>query len=142
MYTDKVLEHFTNPQNLGKMEGYDTIGYMQSKENNDLIKIYLKIQDEIIEDIKFEVSGCGALVATGSVATQLVKNKKIDDALEIKCKDIIKELDGLPENRLYCAFLAQWAIRKAIIDYLKKQGLDTTYIEEEFKCESVICKED
>lgn len=122
MYSEKVMEHFNNPRNVGKIENADGIGEAGNPICGDIMKIYLKIDDEIITDAKFKTFGCGAAIATSSISTELIKGKKIDEAWKLTNKAVIEALDGLPPVKVHCSVLAEEAIKLAIIDYYKKQG--------------------
>jgi len=125
MYTEKVLDHFHNPRNQGIIENADGVGQVGNPTCGDIMKIYLKIKknkegDSIIEDIKFETLGCGAAIATSSMLTEMVKGKKIEEALKVKKLDIAQELGGLPEPKLHCSILAHDGLAMAIEDYRNK----------------------
>jgi nitrogen fixation NifU-like protein len=124
MYTEKVMDHFTNPRNVGEIEGADAVGTVGNAKCGDIMKIYLKIDDNIITDIKFKTFGCGAAIATSSVATELAKGKTLDEALAITNKQVIDELGGLPSAKIHCSVLAEEAIKAAIGDYYQKNGID------------------
>ena len=134
MYSEKVIDHFQNPRNVGEIKDADGIGQVGNPVCGDIMKIYLKIEKDVIVDVKFKTFGCGAAIATSSMATELIKGKHIDEALELSNKAVVEALDGLPPVKLHCSVLAEEAVKKAIIDYLKKQGKDTSKLEE--KCES------
>ncbi len=123
MYSEKVVEHFSNPRNVGIIENASGIGEVGNPICGDVMKIYLKIENEIIIDVKFKTYGCGAAIAASSVATELVKNKNIDEALEITNKQVVEELGGLPPIKLHCSVLAEEAIKTAIADYYRKQAI-------------------
>lgn len=124
MYTEKVMDHFANPRNVGEIENADAVGTVGNPKCGDIMKIYLKIENNIITDIKFKTFGCGAAIATSSVATELAKGKTIDEALKITNKQVIEQLGGLPPAKIHCSVLAEEAIKAAISDYYKKQGID------------------
>lgn len=126
IYSEKVMDHFTNPRNVGEIENADGIGEVGNAKCGDIMKMYLKINNGVIEDVKFKTFGCGAAVATSSMATELIKGKKLDDALKITNKAVIEALDGLPPAKIHCSVLAEQAMKAAISDYYKKQGLDPT----------------
>lgn len=131
MYTEKVVEHFSNPKNVGVIENASGIGEAGNPICGDVMKIYLKIENEIIKDIKFKTYGCGAAIAASSVATELTKGRTVTDALKITNKMVIEELGGLPPIKIHCSVLAEEAIKTAIADYYKKQGkLSNEEIEE------------
>ncbi len=121
MYNQKVLDHFRNPRNVGRIENADGIGQVGNPICGDVMTIYLKIEDEIIKDAKFETFGCGAAIATSSIATELIKGKTLQEALRITNKVVVEALDGLPKNKIHCSVLAEEAIKKAIEDYLQRK---------------------
>ncbi|MBS4032064.1 MAG: Fe-S cluster assembly scaffold protein NifU [Clostridiales bacterium] len=123
MYTEKVMEHFTNPRNVGEIENADGVGEVGNMKCGDIMRIYIKVNDEnVIEDVKFRTFGCGAAIATSSVVTEMVKGKTIEEALEITNKQVAEELGGLPENKMHCSNLAADALHKAIDDLKNKQN--------------------
>ena len=124
MYSDKVMDHFTNPRNVGEIEDANAIGQVGNLKCGDIMKIYMKIEDNIIEDIKFKTFGCGAAVATSSMATELVKGKTVEEALDLTNQAVAEALDGLPPIKMHCSVLAQEAIHAAIADYYKRQGIE------------------
>ena len=121
-YSKKVMDHFMNPRNVGVIEDADGVGEVGNPVCGDIMRMYLKIKDNIIEDVKFQTFGCGAAVATSSMATELIKGKTVDDALEITNKAVAQALDGLPPIKMHCSVLAEQAIKAAIEDYQKKNG--------------------
>lgn len=122
MYTEKVMEHFTNPRNVGIIENPDGVGQVGNVKCGDIMKIYLQIEDEVIVDVKFKTFGCGSAIASSSVATELIKGKTVKEALALKNQDVIKELGGLPTVKIHCSVLAEQAIKAAINDYATKTG--------------------
>lgn len=127
-YSSKVIDHFSSPRNVGRIEDADAVGEVGNAKCGDIMKIYLKVEDDIIVDIKFETFGCGAAVATSSMATELVKGKSIEEALKLTNKAVAEALDGLPPVKLHCSVLAEEALHAAIADYYKKQGKDPTEV--------------
>lgn len=125
MYSEKVLDHFQNPRNVGEIEDANAIGEVGNAKCGDIMKMYLKIEDEKIVDAKFKTFGCGAAVATSSMATEMVKGKTIDEALQLTNKAVMEALDGLPPQKIHCSVLAQEAIHSAIADYYDRQGIKT-----------------
>jgi nitrogen fixation NifU-like protein len=121
MYTDKVMDHFSNPRNVGEIENADGIGEVGNAVCGDIMKIYLKIEDEKIADVKFKTFGCGAAIATSSMVTEMVKGKTIPEALEISNKAVAEALDGLPPQKMHCSNLAADALHKAIEDYQQRK---------------------
>lgn len=124
MYTDKVMDHFTNPRNVGEIENADGIGEVGNARCGDIMKMYLKIDGDIITDVRFKTFGCGAAIATSSMATELIKGKRISDALELTNKAVMDALGGLPPAKIHCSVLAEQAIKSALADYYKRRGLD------------------
>ena len=129
MYSEKVIDHYMNPRNVGEIENADGVGQVGNPVCGDIMKIYLKIKGDIIEDVKFKTFGCGAAIATSSMATQLIKGKKIEEALALSNQAVVEALDGLPPVKLHCSVLAEEAVKEAILDYYRKTGKDTTQIE-------------
>jgi nitrogen fixation NifU-like protein len=123
MYSEKVMDHFTNPRNVGEIENADAIGQVGNAKCGDIMKVYLKIEDGIIIEAKFKTFGCGAAVATSSMATELIKGKTIEEALRITNKTVAEALDGLPPVKMHCSNLAEEAIKSAIDDYRMRNGL-------------------
>lgn len=121
MYTDKVMENFTNPKNVGEIEDADGIGEVGNPTCGDIMKMYIKVKDNVIEDIKFKTFGCGAAIATSSMATELVKGKTIEEAEKLTNKEVAESLGGLPGTKMHCSNLAADALHKAIVDYKSKQ---------------------
>jgi len=128
MYSDKVLDHFSNPRNVGELEDANAVGTVGNPKCGDIMKMYLKIEDGVIVDAKFKTFGCGAAVATSSMATELVKGKRVEDALKLTNQAVVDALDGLPPAKIHCSVLAEEAIKTAIADYYKQQGIDPTPI--------------
>jgi nitrogen fixation protein NifU and related proteins len=123
MYSEKVMDHFSNPRNVGEIENADGVGQVGNPKCGDIMKMYLKIENNIIVDAKFKTFGCGAAVATSSMATELVVGKTIEEALSITNKAVAEALDGLPPVKMHCSNLAEEAIKSAIDDYKRKNGL-------------------
>ncbi len=124
LYSEKVMDHFTNPRNVGKLDDADGIGEVGNAKCGDIMKIYLKIRDGIIVDVKFNTFGCGSAIASSSMATELIKGKPLSEALELTNKAVAEALDGLPAYKMHCSVLAEEAIRAAIKDYYDKNGID------------------
>lgn len=124
MYSDKVMDHFSNPRNVGEIENADGVGMVGNPKCGDIMKIYLKVEDNVIVDAKFKTFGCGAAVASSSMATELIKGKTIDEAWEVTNKAVIEALEGLPPVKVHCSVLAEEAIHKAINDYREKHGME------------------
>ncbi len=130
MYSEKVMDHFTNPRNVGEIEDANAVGQVGNPKCGDIMKIYMKIDDntKVIEEVKFKTFGCGAAVATSSMATEMVKGKTIEEALDITNVAVAEALDGLPPVKMHCSNLAQEAIHSAIADYYNRKGIDPTHI--------------
>lgn len=122
MYTEIVMDHFRNPRNVGKIENADGVGQVGNPKCGDIMKIYLKINDETIEDVKFETFGCGSAIASSSMATELIKGKSINEAVELTNKAVIEALGGLPAVKVHCSVLAEQAVKSALYDYAQKTG--------------------
>lgn len=122
MYTQKVMDHFQNPRNVGEIENASGIGTVGNAKCGDIMQISLKINDdEVIEDVKFKTFGCGAAVATSSMATEMIKGKKVSEALELTNNAVVEALEGLPPQKIHCSVLAEEAVKAAIDDYYKKK---------------------
>ncbi len=126
MYSEKVMDHFVNPRNVGEIDDADGIGEVGNAKCGDIMKIYLKIENDIIVDVKFKTFGCGAAIATSSMATEMVKGKTIDEAQQITNKAVAEALDGLPPVKMHCSVLAEEALKSAIEDYRNKQQQKAT----------------
>lgn len=120
LYSEKVMDHFRNPRNVGVIEDADGVGEVGNEKCGDIMKIYLKIEGGIIEDVKFETFGCASAVASSSMATELIKGKPVSEALELTNKAVAEALDGLPAYKMHCSVLAEEAIKNALEDYYKK----------------------
>lgn len=123
MYSDKVMDHFTNPRNVGEIEGADGVGEVGNAKCGDIMKIYLKVEDNIIQDVKFKTYGCGSAIASSSMATEMIKGKTVQEALNLTNKAVAEALDGLPPVKMHCSVLAEQAIKKALQDYALKNNL-------------------
>ncbi len=121
LYSEKVMDHFRNPRNVGIIEDANGIGEVGNAKCGDIMKMYLKIEDEIIKDVKFETFGCGSAIASSSMATELIKGKPVSEAMELTNKAVAEALDGLPEVKMHCSVLAEEAIRSALEDYENKR---------------------
>ena len=128
MYSEKVMDHFSNPRNVGEIENADGIGEVGNPKCGDIMKMYLKIDGNVIKDVKFKTFGCGAAIATSSMATELIKGKTIEEALKVTNKAVLEALDGLPPVKIHCSVLAEQAIKAALADYYTKRGIDPTPI--------------
>jgi nitrogen fixation NifU-like protein len=123
-YSAKVMDHFSNPRNMGSIENSDGVGEVGNAKCGDIMKIYLKVEDDRITDVKFQTFGCGAAIASSSMATELIKGKTLEEAWSLSNKAVAEALDGLPPIKMHCSMLAEEAIHEAINDYLKKKGLE------------------
>ena len=123
-YSEKVMDHFANPRNGGEIENADGVGEVGTPKGGDIMKMYLKINNGVIEDVKFKTFGCGAAIATSSMATELIKGKTIEEALKVSNKAVMEALDGLPPVKVHCSVLAEQAIKSALSDYYTKNGID------------------
>ncbi len=131
MYSDKVMDHFNNPRNVGEIENASGVGTVGNPTCGDIMRIYLDIDDDgIIQDVKFKTFGCGAAVATSSMATELVKGKSVQEAMEVTNKAVMEALDGLPPVKVHCSLLAEEAIHAALWDYAQKNGITIEGLEE------------
>ena len=124
MYSEKVIDHFNNPRNVGEIEDANAVGRVGNPKCGDIMQIYMKIENEVITDVKFKTFGCGAAIATSSMATELVMGKRIEDALKLTNAAVMEALDGLPAQKVHCSVLAEEAIKSAISDYYTRQGID------------------
>ncbi|MCH5316752.1 MAG: Fe-S cluster assembly scaffold protein NifU [Eubacterium sp.] len=123
LYSEKVMDHFQNPRNVGKMDDADGVGEVGNAVCGDIMKIYLKVEDGVITDVKFNTFGCGSAIATSSMATEMIKGKKIEEALELSNKAVVEALDGLPAHKLHCSVLAEEAVKAAVKDYYDKNNI-------------------
>jgi nitrogen fixation NifU-like protein len=123
MYTEQVMDHFKNPRNVGEIKDADGVGEVGNAKCGDIMKIYLKINDEgVIEDVKFLTFGCGSAIASSSMATELIKGKSVDKAVELTNKAVVEALGGLPKAKVHCSVLAEQAVKSALYDYSQKTG--------------------
>ena len=122
LYSEKVMDHFRNPRNVGVIEDANGIGEVGNAKCGDIMKMYLKIEDEVIKDVKFETFGCGSAIASSSMATELIKGKPLSEAMQLTNKAVAEALDGLPAYKMHCSVLAEEAIQSAIADYHRRQG--------------------
>ena len=130
VYSEKVIDHFANPRNVGEIENADGIGEVGNSKCGDIMKMYIKVDDNKISNVKFKTFGCGAAIATSSMATELIKGKSVDDALKLTNKAVMEALDGLPPAKVHCSVLAEEAVKAAVRVYSKKIGVAssvTTY---------------
>ena len=131
LYSEKVMDHFRHPRNVGVIENADGVGEVGNARCGDIMKIYLKIDDGIVTDVKFETFGCGSAIASSSMATEMIKGKPIDEVLTLTNKAVTEALDGLPAHKLHCSVLAEEAIKAAVKDYYDKNGI--AYDPEQFR---------
>lgn len=123
LYSEKVMDHFKNPRNVGEIENPDGVGEVGNAKCGDIMRIYLKIKDGMIEDVKFKTYGCGSAIASSSMATEMIKGKSVEEAVELTNKAVAEALDGLPPIKMHCSVLAEDAIKKALQDYAQKNNL-------------------
>ncbi len=135
LYSEKVMDHFRNPRNVGVIDDASGVGEVGNAKCGDIMKVYLKIENDIIEDVKFETFGCGSAIASSSMATELIKGKPLAEAMKLTNKAVAEALDGLPAHKLHCSVLAEEAIKNALLDYYKKNNLP--YDAEALNCEHV-----
>ena len=121
LYSEKVMEHFRNPRNVGVIEDADGVGEVGNAKCGDIMKMYLKIEDDVITDVKFETFGCGSAIASSSMATELIKGKPVSEAMKLTNKAVAEALDGLPAYKMHCSVLAEEAIRAALADYEQRK---------------------
>ena len=132
LYSDKVMDHFRNPRNLGKLDDADGIGEVGNAKCGDIMRMYIKVDDEgIITDVAFNTFGCGSAIATSSMATDMIKGRPVEEAMELSNKAVVEALDGLPAHKIHCSVLAEQAVRAAVKDYYDKKGI--SYDPELFK---------
>ena len=124
LYTDTVMDHFMHPRNVGEIADADGVGEVGNAKCGDIMKMYLKIKDGKIEDVKFETFGCGSAIASSSMATEMIKGKPVSEALKVTNKAVTEALDGLPAHKLHCSVLAEEAIKKALQDYYERHGIE------------------
>lgn len=127
-YSETVMEHFTNPRNVGEIEDADGIGEIGNAKCGDIMKMYIKVRDNRIVDVKFKTFGCGSAIAASSIATEMIKGKTIEEALKLTNKQVVEALGGLPPHKIHCSVLAEQSIKAAVADYYKRNGIDPTPI--------------
>ena len=123
LYTDIVMDHFMHPRNVGEIPNADGVGEVGNAKCGDIMKMYLKINGNVIEDVKFETFGCGSAIASSSMATEMIKGKTVEEALAVTNKDVVDALGGLPAHKLHCSVLAEEAIKSAVKDYYDRNGI-------------------
>ena len=131
LYSDKVMDHFTNPRNVGKLDDADGVGEVGNAKCGDIMRMYIKVDNDIITDVKFNTFGCASAIATSSMATELIKGKTVKEALDLSNKAVVEALDGLPVHKLHCSVLAEQAVRAAVKDYYDRN--DIAYDPEDFR---------
>ena len=124
LYSDIVMDHFMHPRNVGEIENPDGVGQVGNAKCGDIMKMYLKIRDNVIRDVKFETFGCGSAIASSSMATEMIKGKTIDEALAVTNRQVVDALGGLPAHKLHCSVLAEESIKSAIKDYYDRHGIE------------------
>ncbi len=132
-YSEKVMEHFTNPHNVGKLDDADGVGEVGNAKCGDIMKMYLKIENDIITDVKFNTYGCASAIATSSIATDMIKGQPLSEALKLTNKAVVEALDGLPAVKIHCSVLAEQAIKAAVKDYYDKNGIEYNKADFEFE---------
>lgn len=140
-YSEKVMDHFANPRNVGELPDADGVGEVGNPKCGDIMRMYIKVDNNVITDVKFKTFGCGAAIATSSMATELIMGKTIDDALKLTNKAVMEALDGLPPVKVHCSVLAEQAIKAAVADYYTRRGIDPTpFVGELHDCEECACE--
>ena len=127
-YSEKVMDHFANPRNVGELEDANGVGEIGNAKCGDIMKMYIKVEDGRIADVKFKTFGCGSAIATSSIATEMIKGRTIEEALKLSNKAVVEALDGLPAHKIHCSVLAEQSIKAAIADYYRRLGIDPTPI--------------
>ncbi len=140
MYTQLVMEHFENPRNVGEIPDANGVGEVGNAKCGDIMKMYLKIENGIIVDVKFKTYGCASAIATSSVATEMIKGRPIEDALKLSNKAVVEALGGLPPHKIHCSVLAEQAIKMALADYYTRQGVDPTPFVGDISCDCDHCE--
>ncbi len=139
-YSEKVMDHFANPRNVGEMKDFSGVGEVGNAKCGDIMRMYIKVEGDTITDVSFMTFGCGAAIATSSMATELIKGKPISEALKLTNKAVMEALDGLPPVKVHCSVLAEQAIKAAVSDYYKRQGIDPAPIVGDIpECEECGC---
>ena len=138
LYSEKVMEHFRNPRNVGVIENADGLGEVGNAKCGDIMKIYLKIENDIVTDVKFETFGCGSAIASSSMATEMIRGRSIEEALELTNQAVTEALGGLPPHKVHCSVLAEEAVRAAVKDYYDRQGVayDPERFPDRISCEA------
>ena len=138
LYTDTVMDHFQHPRNVGSIENADGVGEVGNAKCGDIMKMYLKIKDNVITDVKFETFGCGSAIASSSIATEMIKGKTVEEALALTNKEVVDALGGLPAHKLHCSVLAEEAVKSAVQDYYERNNIpyDKSKFPKQEDCES------
>ncbi|HIS50342.1 MAG TPA: Fe-S cluster assembly scaffold protein NifU [Candidatus Gallacutalibacter pullistercoris] len=140
LYSEKVMDHFANPRNVGEIADADGVGEVGNSRCGDIMRMYLKVENDVITNVKFKTFGCGAAIATSSMATEMVKGKTISEALKLTNRAVMEALDGLPPVKVHCSVLAEQAIKAAVADYYTRRGIDPAPIVGEIPaCEEGHC---
>lgn len=124
MYTKQVMDHFANPRNVGEIADANGVGEVGNAKCGDIMKMYIKVENDVIVDVKFKTFGCGSAIATSSISTEMIKGRTIQEALQLSNKSVVDALGGLPKNKIHCSVLAEQSIKAAISDYYKRKGID------------------
>lgn len=124
LYSDKVMDHFEHPRNVGEIANADGVGQVGNPKCGDIMKMYLKIENDVVKDVRFKTFGCGAAIATSSIATEMIKGKPLSEVLQLTNSAVVNALDGLPPQKIHCSVLAEQAIKSAISDYYRRKGID------------------
>ena len=130
LYSEKVMDHFMNPRNVGEIENADGIGEVGNAKCGDIMKIYLKIENDTVVDVKFKTFGCASAIASSSMATELIKGKPLSEVLTLTNKAVVEALDGLPAVKVHCSVLAEEAVKAALLDYFTKNGIENDMVEQ------------
>ncbi|MBE6796966.1 MAG: Fe-S cluster assembly scaffold protein NifU [Ruminococcaceae bacterium] len=139
MYTEQVMEHFENPRNVGELPDANGVGEVGNAKCGDIMKMYLKIENGIIVDVRFKTYGCASAIATSSIATEMIKGQPIEDALKLTNKAVVEALGGLPPHKIHCSVLAEQAVKMALADYYTRQGVDPTPFVGKINCNCDHC---
>ena len=130
LYSEKVMDHFMNPRNVGEIENADGVGEVGNAKCGDIMKIYLKIENDVVVDVKFKTFGCASAIASSSMATELIKGKPLTEVISLTNKAVVEALDGLPAVKVHCSVLAEEAVKAALLDYFTKNGIENDMVEQ------------
>ena len=139
LYSERVMDHFTNPRNVGELENADGVGTVGNAKCGDIMQMFIKVEKDTIVDVRFKTFGCGAAIATSSMATELIKGKTIEEALQLTNAAVVEALEGLPPVKVHCSVLAEEAIKAAIQNYYDRNGIDRRVALEEHHCDHCTC---